>query len=362
MTKTRRKRRSGWIDFAAVKQQVSIEQVLEHYGLLDDLEEKDDGYKGACPMYEHRSKSPFHVTTSKNLWFCHACEEGGNVVDLVVEMEECGAKVAALKLAEWFGIETTSKPQRDGRRRRRRRERLEASDSAGTPENEAVGGSLRDDLAEGKRIAFPESTDLQEEPSAGQAEASANPPLTFELKNLEPGHELLRPLGFDQATVERFEAGVCSRGMMKDRLAVPIHSPAGELLAYAGWCLNGEPGWKFPPKFDRQLELYNAHRARDGVSSATFGLIVVPEILDVWRCFEAGYSNAVAIMDTTMSDHQLAAVPSLTTESQRIVLVLPPGQERDRILSRLADELFVRVAWEVPPHTMQASELARAIA
>ena len=49
--------------------------------------------------------------------------------------------------------------------------------------------------------------------------------------------------------------------MMAGCLAVPIHSPAGELLAYAGWSLDGQPGWKFPPKFDRQLELYNLPRA-----------------------------------------------------------------------------------------------------
>ena len=34
MPKTRRKRHSGWIDFAAVKRQVPMEQVLEHYGHL----------------------------------------------------------------------------------------------------------------------------------------------------------------------------------------------------------------------------------------------------------------------------------------------------------------------------------------
>ena len=52
--------------------------------------------------------------------------------------------------------------------------------------------------------------------------------------------------------------------------APAIHSPCpleiGELLAYAGWCLDAEPGWKFPPKFDRQLELCNLHRAVEAAS------------------------------------------------------------------------------------------------
>ena len=114
--------------------------------------------------------------------------------------------------------------------------------------------------------------------------------------------------------------------MMAESLAVPVHSPTGELLAYAGWALNGVSGWKFPPKFDRTLELYNLHRAREGVPAETLGLIVVPEILDVWRCYEAGYPNAVAIMSTTMSEHQLAAVPAMAIDAQKVVLVLRPGE------------------------------------
>ena len=64
MPKKDRKKKSGWIDFAVVKRQVSIEQVLEHYGHLAELEEKDDGYCGPCPFHEGGSPRPFHVSTS----------------------------------------------------------------------------------------------------------------------------------------------------------------------------------------------------------------------------------------------------------------------------------------------------------
>ncbi len=61
---------------------------------------------------------------------------------------------------------------------------------------------------------------------------------------------------------------------MAGRLAVPIHSPTGELLAYAGRSLDGESGWKFPPKFDRRLELYNLHRATEALSEQGFTVAV----------------------------------------------------------------------------------------
>ncbi len=88
MPKTRRKRRSGWIDFAAIKRQVSMEQALEHYGHLAELEEKDDGYCGSCPFHEGESPRPFHVSTSKTAWYCHGCEEGGNVLDFAARIED----------------------------------------------------------------------------------------------------------------------------------------------------------------------------------------------------------------------------------------------------------------------------------
>ena len=147
MTKTSRKRRSGWIDFAAVKQQVSIEQVLEHYGLLDDLEEKDDGYCGPCPFHEGESPRPFHVSTSKNAWYCHGCEEGGNVLDFAARMEDISIRKAAEILAQTFGLAGAQKPRK--RARGGRKADVEPQEGRTPAENEALSGPQTADLEEG---------------------------------------------------------------------------------------------------------------------------------------------------------------------------------------------------------------------
>ncbi|MCP5115975.1 MAG: hypothetical protein GY953_34535 [bacterium] len=131
--------------------------------------------------------------------------------------------------------------------------------------------------------------------------------------------------------------------MMAGRLAVPIHSPTGELLAHAGWGLDGEPGWKFPPKFDRQLELYNLHRAAAGATEE--GLVVVADILDVWRL--AGAKNVVALMDETMSDRQEALITSFAGTGRRVRLAFPAGRMRDELALRLASQVYVR-GMEIP--------------
>ena len=92
-----------------MKAAVTIEAVLERYELLDDLEPKDDGYTGDCPFHEGESQRPFHVSLSKNAWYCFGCEEGGNVLDFVARMEDVSIKRAAQLLAEWFEVESTRK-------------------------------------------------------------------------------------------------------------------------------------------------------------------------------------------------------------------------------------------------------------
>ena len=104
---------STYVDFKAVKAAVTIEAVLERYELLDDLEPKDDGYTGDCPFHEGESQRPFHVSLSKNAWYCFGCEEGGNVLDFVARKEDVSIKRAAQLLAVWFEVESTPKGPND---------------------------------------------------------------------------------------------------------------------------------------------------------------------------------------------------------------------------------------------------------
>ncbi len=321
---------STYVDFKEVKAAVTIEAVLERYELLDDLEPKDDGYTGDCPFHEGESERPFHVSLSKNAWYCFGCEEGGNVLDFVAQMEDVSIKGAAQLLAEWFEVESTRK---GSKRRRGKPKAVEADPEGSEPESEALSGSQE---AEAER---PEPTEKASDADPGAPEFS-NRPLGFSLKNLDPGHEMLEPLGFDRATVEHFEAGYCGNGMMKGRLAIPIHSFNGELLAYAGRALDGDAGYKYPPKFDRSLELYNLHRAIEPAQAE--GLMLVSDVLEVWRLSVAGHANAVALMGDEMSAEQEALLTSFAGESARVLVLWPETAGRDAIVARLVSQVYVQ--------------------
>ena len=96
---------SKWIDFAALKSSVPIRDVLEHYGFLDSLSDKGQGkLVGPCPIHGGKNRTSFSVHTEKNIFNCFGECGGGNVLDLVMKVEDVGIRDAGLLLCEWFGL------------------------------------------------------------------------------------------------------------------------------------------------------------------------------------------------------------------------------------------------------------------
>ncbi len=284
----------GFVSFAEVKRAVSMEAVLGRYELLESLTRKGANLAGACPFCKGKSTRQFQVNLGKSAWYCFGCKAGGNVLDFVAKQEGVSVRTAAMKLDSWFEL------------------------------------GLRDVTPPATTPAAPtESPRAAEEPLPTE-----NPPLTFTLKTLDPRHESLASLGLQASTIELFEAGYCSKGLLKDRLATPIHNGEGDLVAYAGLALGGEtPRYLFPPKFHAPLEVMNLHR----LAEATGGegpLYLVPEIEGVLRLTDAGFAPVIGLFDGSLSPEQEEAIRGALTLFERLVLV---GEGfADRTVARLA--------------------------
>ena len=111
-----------WVDIKKVRESVDMEQILEYYGLVEQLTRKGDQLIGACPIHKGTNKSQFHVSLTKNAFHCFGdCKSnaslhngGGNLIDFVRVMEGIeepddadqhkAARKAALLIQEWFGL------------------------------------------------------------------------------------------------------------------------------------------------------------------------------------------------------------------------------------------------------------------
>jgi transposase len=96
------------IDFAFLRQQVTMEQVLRHLGLLDTLRGRGMQRRGPCPIHGQAgdTQPTFSAHLGKHIFQCfHAgCGAQGNVLDLWAAVHHQPLYEAALHLAETFHL------------------------------------------------------------------------------------------------------------------------------------------------------------------------------------------------------------------------------------------------------------------
>jgi DNA primase len=167
--------RPEWVSFAEGKSAVSMRLVLEDYGVLEKTATERPGtVSRTLSIHRGEGRDAFHAHLGKNIFHCFACGAGGNVLDLVAELEQCPAREAALRL-------------------QRRYMAGALAPSARQPE-----------LGEGKLV-----TEKRE----------GNPVLPFSLPGLVAEHPYVCGRGLSRETASRFEIGLPCRPRNHDRAA-----------------------------------------------------------------------------------------------------------------------------------------------
>ena len=326
------------VDIKYVREHCDFAAVLAHYEVV--LRGKGPQRTALCPFHRER-KGSFNVNLERRLFHCFGCEAKGNVIDFVMEMDGVDARKAAITIAEICSMETVppgdERPQRKGKRKSTKKAKQA---DASAPADEA-----------------PAEPSADEEAEAEQPEPTENEPLGFELK-LDPEHPYLTTRA-SEAIVTTFGLGFCSRGMMKGRIAIPIHNAKGDLLAYAGRWAEAEPPddvarYLLPKQFHKQLELFNIHRLPESATAA----VLVESYWSVFRLHELGIPT-VSPMGHAISEMQIAL---LLGRGITYITVLFDGDKagylgNEKAVPELARHCFVH-APEVPsgfkPH--QADE------
>lgn len=311
-------RNSGrdWVNFRELRARLKFADVLAHYKVT--VVAKGGQHQGPCPLPRHtgsRDAPSFSANLERGIFQCFGCKATGN-------------------LLEFAGLMSGVDPE-DGAALRRVAVELQ-----------------KRFLAEGSgaRKGKPGLVEAPRKPAA-----LVNAPLDFELKGLDPAHPYLARRGFRTDTAEHFGAGFCSRGLLRDRIAIPLHDADGRLVGYAGRLADdGEasgdnPRYVFPEarerdgtrlEFDKGLFLYNGHRLRGPFDD----LAVVEGFPSVWWLHQHGYAEAVAVMGTQVSERQIELIVGLVRPSGR-VWIIPDG---NRPGERLAEALLKGIS----PHRL----------
>ena len=311
---------SNWVDFRAIKQTVTIGQVLGHYGIK--LKKSGKELRGRCPIHQGDGTDSFHANTEKNAFHCFSCQAKGNVLDFVAAMEKCSIRDAGLKVQSWFGLAA----------------------GAGATQN-----PTKPDTTTGSELATDRTRDGGE----------PNKPLGFVLKGIDHRHPYLAGRGVDPETAEYFGVGFYSgKGSMAGRVVIPIENERGELVAYAGRSIDGtEPKYKVPAGFKKSQVLYNLKRAAEETDGS---VVLVEGFFDCIKVTQA-VQPCVALMGCSLSDGQAAQI---VAHFRRLIIMLD-GDEAGRrgaedIVARLARKLWVRsleLADGTQPDQLSTNEL-----
>jgi DNA primase len=329
------------VDFKYLRANASFETVAAHYNLK--LEGKGDQRSALCCFHDEDTPS-LKIHLGKKIFHCFGCDAKGNVLDFVT-LKEGGKpdnpkqlREGAFKLAEICGIDAS------GTAKRGESESKPAPAKVTAPKPEPK-------LPTAKPAPLPN-------PSRG------NKPLSFELK-LDPQHAYLAERVSKEA-IETFGLGFCSRGIMKGRIAIPIHNEKGELIAYAGrWAEEelpkGTPKYLLPDGFEKQSVVFNLHRLPKGAKE----VVMVESYFSVFRLHELG-TPVVSPMGHSVSEDQCKLLAACGVER---VLVLFDGDEAGEqgiaesvpLLSRYFYVHSPKVSETFKPHSASDDQLAQIV-
>jgi DNA primase len=309
-----------WVNYKSLRADLSFIDILHHYGV--ELKERGEQWQGFCPLPTHEGKrnSPsFSANVGKGIWQCFGCGAKGNIIEFAIRMEGLNPenpddfrKTALLLQKTFLGKDggEREKPRKEAMRERRGQENHEEEETTGV----------------------------------------VNAPLDFELQRLDYSHPYLRERGFTEETVKAFGLGYCGRGLMKGRIAIPLHDAEGALIGYAGRIVDEEaigkdtPRYLFPGsrerngirhEFRKSAFLYNGFRVENPSR-----LVVVESFTGVWWLIQAGITNVVALMGASCSEMQAGLLRDLVPED-RSIWIFPDG---DNAGERMAEEALIMLA------------------
>ena len=108
----------GAVDYAYLREQITIEQVLSHLGYLNRLR-GDKQRRGPCPLHDStgNGKRDFSINLSKNVFRCFhpECARAGNVLDFWAAVHDLTLHQAALHLANTFHLQIHPQQRRGTR-------------------------------------------------------------------------------------------------------------------------------------------------------------------------------------------------------------------------------------------------------
>lgn len=286
-----------------------IEEVRSRNDIVDvisayvKLQKKGSSYFGLCPFHNEKSPS-FSVSRQKQMYYCFGCGAGGNVFTFLMEYENYSFVEALQYLADRAGVDL---PEREYTEEERKR-----------ADTKAVLLEIQKQAAQYYYVQL-------KSPQGKHA-------LSY-LKNRQLDDDMIRAfgLGYSDKYSDSMYRYLKSKGYSDDmllksglvsfderqgphdkfwnRVMFPIMDANNRVIGFGGRVMgDAKPKYLNSPEtmiFDKSRNLYGLNRARSTKKSY---FLLCEGYMDVITLHQAGYTNAVASLGTSLTAGHAALI------------------------------------------------------
>ena len=289
-------------DVVLVKERADLAEVIGDHVTLRNA--GGGNLKGLCPFHDEKTPS-FSVRPSVGSWHCFGCQQGGDVISFVMQVDHLSFSEAVERLASRAGVQ------------------LRYDEGGFTPNRQA---GQRSRLIEAHNAAAEFYSEQLQTPAAG------------------PGRQFLAERGFDQAAAEHFGVGFAPRewdslvghlrgrgfsteelvtaGLARQgsrgpidrfmaRLLWPIRDITGEVIGFGARRLFDDDRIEAKyvntpetPLYKKSSVLYGVDLAKREIARR-MQAVVVEGYTDVMACHLAGVETAIATCGTAFGDEHI---------------------------------------------------------
>ncbi len=289
-------------DIALVRERARIDEVVSDYVTLKNA--GGGSMKGLCPFHDEKSPS-FHVTPSRGFFHCFGCQQGGDVIKFLMEIDGLAFAEAVERLAVRYGVqlrytETAPGARPEKRETHLRPRLLEAHKAAAAFYVDAL--ATPDALA-GRQFLSERGFDKDAADTFG---------IGFAPRDGDALYKHLRQKGFKDE--ELVTGGLVAQGRsghydrFRGRLLWPIRETNGDVIGFGARRLFDDDridakylNTPDSPIYKKSHVLYGIDLARRDIARSSQA-VVVEGYTDVMACHLSGVPTAVATCGTAFGE------------------------------------------------------------
>ena len=299
-----------------IRSETNIVDIVSQYV---QLKKRGKNYFGFCPFHDEKTPS-FSVTDEKQIFHCFSCGRGGNVFKFLMEIDGIGFVEAVSKVAEItdipLGVDLSINQPRSPLQTKKD-QLIAIHEQAAAYYHQVLMNTVTGEeaLAYLERRGF--TVDILEEFQIGFSPSNKTTTQQILAKEKFP-NDLLRESGIfserddPNEFLDRFSS----------RIIFPLRDERGKVIAFSGRVLPGneneqsdyhEAKYLNSPEtiiFSKRNFLFNLDKSRKAMRKNS-EVVLFEGYMDVISAWQAGITNGVASMGTSLADEQIRILNKL---------------------------------------------------